>query len=281
MALEKMTENVEIVQTLSTYPNQEDGLSAEELKAKFDAGAKALKEYLNGQVVPAVQELERVVDPGMAYGLDPTLSVPGRAADAGAVGTALAGKAPAGYGLGAWAKHSSDFNNELITGWYATASTSTANSPFKYAVMHVIKRNDEMCVQVAYDISPSSSSAHAYGAIAIRRQYVDTFSEWEWVNPPMALGVEYRTTERWNGKVKYTTLVNCGNLPAAGEKTVSVLPASYKIIHCEGCTTDGWAMPVISDGDCRVTAFGSSVRFAATRDFSWMSANVTLWYTKD
>jgi hypothetical protein len=54
MALEKLNENVEIVQTLSTNPNQEDGLDAEELKAKFDKGAKIIKEYLNEEVVPAV-----------------------------------------------------------------------------------------------------------------------------------------------------------------------------------------------------------------------------------
>lgn len=35
----------------------------------------------------------------------------------------------------------------------------------------------------------------------------------EWVNPPMQLGVEYRTAERINGKPVYIKLVNLGNLP--------------------------------------------------------------------
>ena len=79
MAIERLEENVEIVQTLSTYPNQEDGLSDAELKAAFDEGSKIIKDYLNDVVVPAVQELENYVP-------DTTLSVPGKAADAFTVG---------------------------------------------------------------------------------------------------------------------------------------------------------------------------------------------------
>lgn len=38
----------------------------------------------------------------------------------------------------------------------------------------------------------------------------------EWVNPPMELGTEYRTTERYQGKPVYVKLVDCGTLPAQG-----------------------------------------------------------------
>lgn len=41
----------------------------------------------------------------------------------------------------------------------------------------------------------------------------------EWINPPMVIGGEYRTTERWNGKVVYTKLIDLGIVPA-GEKEV-------------------------------------------------------------
>lgn len=34
----------------------------------------------------------------------------------------------------------------------------------------------------------------------------------EWVNPPMVLGVEYRTTERYGGKPVYVKVVDCGNI---------------------------------------------------------------------
>ena len=35
----------------------------------------------------------------------------------------------------------------------------------------------------------------------------------EWVNPPMILGNEYRTTERWNGKPVYVMALDFGPLP--------------------------------------------------------------------
>ena len=56
MELETLTENVEIIQTLGTYPNQEDGLTPEELKEKFDTGSRVIKEFINNKVVPVVNE---------------------------------------------------------------------------------------------------------------------------------------------------------------------------------------------------------------------------------
>lgn len=38
----------------------------------------------------------------------------------------------------------------------------------------------------------------------------------EWLNPPVAAGLEYRTTKRWNGKPVYKQLLAAGSLPAAG-----------------------------------------------------------------
>lgn len=39
--------------------------------------------------------------------------------------------------------------------------------------------------------------------MAIRYKYNSEYTPWEWVNPPMQLGVEYRTTERVNSKAVY------------------------------------------------------------------------------
>lgn len=44
--------------------------------------------------------------------------------------------------------------------------------------------------------------------------YVLNGSTVEWVNPPMQLGVEYRTTERFLGKPVYVRLINCGSAPS-------------------------------------------------------------------
>lgn len=50
---------------------------------------------------------------------------------------------------------------------------------------------------------------------------MQTWSEWEWVNPPMIVGTEYRTTKRHDGKVVYTKLVSLGTLPNKTSKTVA------------------------------------------------------------
>lgn len=61
----------------------------------------------------------------------------------------------------------------------------------------------------------------------------------EWENPPMELGVEYRTTERWNGKPVYKQLINGGGLPAAGSVNIPI-PSSGTIdyiISAKGSVT--------------------------------------------
>ena len=236
MAVEKMTENVEVVQTLSTYPNQEEGLSAEQLKAKFDQGPKALKEYLNNVLVPAVQGIQKAMDAGAQYGLDTTLSVAGRAADAGAVGTALAGKAPAGYGLGTggvWPPDD-DLNNAVGSGWYIF-TTGIANTPYVgYGVVEVIANNNNGTIlQRAHDLIHSSSGYYNYG-VSVERVFRDgAWQPWEYINPPMKIGVEYRTTERWNCKPVYTKIVNAGQLPTNAQKIVELgLTNPQHLVEC-------------------------------------------------
>ena len=46
--------------------------------------------------------------------------------------------------------------------------------------------------------------------------------EKEWVNPPMVIGEEYRTSERYNGQAVYIKIVDCGNLPNNAQKDVAV-----------------------------------------------------------
>lgn len=75
----------------------------------------------------------------------------------------------------------------------------------------------------------------AYGTttnLAFQRVcYISTWSEPEWVNPPMVVGVEYRTTERYMGMVVYAKLINFGYLPNASSGSVPI-------------TGDGIAYPV-------------------------------------
>ena len=51
MALTAFNEDMEIISKLSTYPNDTDGMTTEELKARFDLAGKMLKSYINGTLL--------------------------------------------------------------------------------------------------------------------------------------------------------------------------------------------------------------------------------------
>lgn len=60
--IQKFSKNVAVHQQLGDNPNTDDNLSASELKATFDRPAEDIKEYVNGTLVPAIQELEEYGD---------------------------------------------------------------------------------------------------------------------------------------------------------------------------------------------------------------------------
>lgn len=128
---------------------------------------------------------------------DASLSVAGKVADAAAVGVGLAGKAPAGYGLGGDAKSISDCHVDK-SGFYRW-DEGCANSPFNYATMLNISRYEGIGSKLAF-----GGGGQFQGVIA----HKVGVQEWEYLNPPMLVGEEYRTTERWNGNPVYTKLLS-------------------------------------------------------------------------
>lgn len=56
MAFSKMTESVHNIQDLSDLPNATDGLTASELKAKFDKAGTDLKDYLNNSLTEELDD---------------------------------------------------------------------------------------------------------------------------------------------------------------------------------------------------------------------------------
>lgn len=135
----------------------------------------------------------------------------------GGVAAALSNKAPAGFGLGTSnPRRIDDANNALESGWYYL-DTSTLNGPesAEYSnVMLVLTRNSNpQTVQVSFNVTDL--------AFELRRVCTNgVWSPWEWVNPPMQLGVEYRTTERYNSKPVYVKTVDLGRLPDRSNKSV-------------------------------------------------------------
>ena len=64
----------------------------------------------------------------------------------------------------------------------------------------------------------------------------------EWINPPMQVDVEYRTTERWNGHPVYTKIVSCGTLDVGSWKTQDYTGATGMVLRYSG-VCGGTAIP--------------------------------------
>ena len=60
------------------------------------------------------------------------------------------------------------------------------------------------------------------------------WEDWEQEAPPMRYGVEYRTTEKWNGKPVYTKLVHCGYAPTDYKTVNHGIAGSFKAIRSFG-----------------------------------------------
>lgn len=60
----------------------------------------------------------------------------------------------------------------------------------------------------------------------------------DWINPPMKLGVEYRTTERYLGKPVYVQVVDCGKCPESALK--SVAHGINNILHMLSCVAEAY-----------------------------------------
>ena len=54
MSIPKLNNDLNIIQKLSDLPNSSDGLTAQELKAKFDEGANMIQNWINDDLVPAL-----------------------------------------------------------------------------------------------------------------------------------------------------------------------------------------------------------------------------------
>lgn len=55
MALDRLEKNMGIISTLDDEPNDVGGLSAKELKEKFDEAGEAVKDYLNNTLLPSIE----------------------------------------------------------------------------------------------------------------------------------------------------------------------------------------------------------------------------------
>ena len=199
--------------------------------------------------------------------------------------------APAGFGLGASSKDISGVDPNTITtyGWYQFAG-GHANYPTDmggYSYMFVASRNSDNVTQFVF----VSNNAYSQGLIYKRAKVAGTWYAWECLNPPMDAGVEYRTTERYNGKPVYTKLVNLGVVANQGSYSTGV--SGVVIRYVAQLPSAGLTVPY---NGMNTAYFGANSAYVclATDGGIWYShwiigssysgrftANIQLWYTKD
>ncbi len=111
----------------------------------------------------------------------------------------------------------------------------------------------------------------------------------EWLNPPMQLGVEYRTTERCNGDTLYAQLIDFGALPNASMKQVTAPVSTSNML---APSIDFGLSRAYNPNDGRSSAFpfrsgvseictnNGGIQITATKDMSKWNAWVCIKYTK-
>lgn len=204
------------------------------------------------------------------------------------------GAAPSGYGLGAEpvTKNWSEVDSLFANGWYrfvninATINGVTVIS----ALVRVDGFNSIYKTQTLYAVNTASGSSE----IPVLKRtcgYGNTWQPWECVNPIFVDGVEYRTTERWNGLPVYCKTLGCGALVAAGnQKQVATgIPGSSRIIRHSGfvINSSGYrvSLPILSTDGGYISYHivnDGYIYFVCRNDGSaYTSSYITLWYTKD
>jgi hypothetical protein len=202
------------------------------------------------------------------------------------------GAAPAGFGLGTSPKiltSEDDIDKIWNNGWYTWTTRVPQNAP---SVASGVTTYGYLFVN---GITQSIASVHAgvNNVILTRSKIGGDIGAWEWVNPPMQLGVEYRTTERYMGKPVYVKLVDCGNLPNSSTKGITVATSKKAIVTeikglCIKSFTEGIDYYDIYgiDGISKFGTYASNVdsiniAIHTTNDLSTYQCYATIKYTLD
>lgn len=211
--------------------------------------------------------------------------------------------APGGFGLGGaakWLTSNDDLNDIWQSGNYAWGHASVPkNAPntgllADVFLMHVWGYNPQGLYQEIVPITDGQTNNSANNNKLVRSRYNTAARAWEWINPPMLLGTEYRTTERYLGKPVYCKVVDCGAVPDANtNKTVDFAdPGISRIISWTGNVDVGgntFALPYQEvgreGGNATIYVFVNYAGITLRTDSRWFAENsgtaqCTIWYTK-
>lgn len=174
------------------------------------------------------------------------------------------GAAPGGFGLGGDAKvltSDDDVNTIGTSGWYCWVNNNVpinAIAVTSITIMRVDAYSSGVKVQTLYGATDGVEFI-MQPIVARRMIYGSKIGTWEYVNPPMQLGVEYRTTERYLGKPVYAKLVDCGTIPAQGtHKDLVFSPDAVGIVSVSAYSLQrGTTLPFYDTNGVKYSIAGS------------------------
>lgn len=181
---------------------------------------------------------------------------------------------------------STDFNTLLKPNNYCGLQVNTSNylncpmNPSERSTFALEVISLGTIGQILQRVTVCSTLATVYE----REYYGNKWFPWECVNPPLYTGVEYRTKERFNGKVVYTKLVDLGALPNATRKQVAHGASATQVIRCCGQMSNGISLPFHYDNTTNwieIYAGGSDIVILAGNDQTSRTATAQIWYLKD
>lgn len=200
--------------------------------------------------------------------------------------------APAGYGYGG------ELPTIQSTGTTADAFESAVDTFLASMPTHSAKQvkmddpslNTNWNIGTIYKVTNDYAVIFAFnftGQLYIKHK-LSTWQPWEFVNPPMLAGVEYRTTERWNGKPVYTAFIDC-QYWAVGKTVTPENITLSKIIGYRGYA-GSYSLPFIDNDLQGAYAAYVSVENNANHPHivlrgklinSYAVTHVQIWYVKD
>ena len=197
------------------------------------------------------------------------------------IDAALSNKAPAGYGLGGNAimTDSPDYNLDNISGsgWFVGAPKMD-NFTFGSCLVENIQWSAGEGAQIAF-LYPGTSSPAVYNTRIQRTKFNYAFGPWEWINPPMQLGIEYRTAERHNGQPVYAKAISFGKAPNASSKDISHGIENFgQLVSYTGMLDGANLIQNSMVDNIRINA--SAIRITTNTDASECYVYLTLYYTK-
>lgn len=239
-------------------------------------------EKLTAKVAELEQQMAAITAPPTEYY---TSAYSGEDIDA-AVKKVSEGLAGGGFGLGEQSKEltsGDDLNTIWENGWYRWGSSSPQNAPkmtsdvggARYIFARVANYDSQNVLQEYWSLNQGAQNK----AHRICRNGV--WGPLEWINPSMQIGVEYRTTERHNGKPVYKKAVNTGALSAGTSKSVAhgVENIGLRLSALYGINNDGDNL-VGNPGITGILVGGSNITITTAAGFSTSNSWVVIAYTK-